>query len=351
MKYRVFLYIVCLLLSGCSADKGEGTIFPESKSLKGNYWGISEAFGRVFDIGSVGGSLVFRNTWEETNLTWVNINNHQDIRHFGLPGGGPKELGNPGPLITDSFHIDVYDGSKMALMRFDMDSVLAGRQDATRMLFQTQQPGIISLKRLSDSYYVAGGVFQEGRLCLLDSMGNVCAHVGQYPESDNKVSDSDIPFHVLGMAYQSLMCVQPHGTRIALATRYGEIVQLYEWNLRERAAEEIACIKGFEPHFSVEDINGTPNFRPGKDTRWGYLSVSATEDCIFALYSGRIQADGNRFWLGNEVHVFDWNGKPLYRLLLDCEGIALVVKEDRLYLLSEDSEGSYDVVEYDLSVK
>lgn len=350
MRYRkaiLFAAIFCMLV-GCSASDKRGLEFDETINLSGQNWEVNEHLGKVFNISLMDDFAALRNDWGETLLTLIDISDRNRVYHFGKRGGGPDELINPGPMISGSECLDVFDGTKMSLMHYDADSIVSGDSVATQIRFHTSLPGIISLVSLQDSNYVASGVFQEGRLCLMDKDGTACAYAGDYPANENL---EGIPFHVLGVAYQSLMCVQPRGKRTALVTRYGGILQIYEWDLSEKTAKEISCINDFTPKFTTRDINGTPNFRPDSETRWGYLAVDATEKYIFALYSGRLQKDGNAFHLGNEVHVFDWDGKPCYLLRLDCEGSSLAVRDNKLLVLAEYENMGNDIVEYNLSLK
>lgn len=350
MKYKksILLLVYLCLFIGCSLSDSHKLKFAETIDLVGENWNINENLGKVFNIGVIGDFLALRNDWGETKLTLIDIPSRKQIYNFGKRGDGPGELINPGPMISRFNHLDVFDGSKMALLSYDVERVVTGDSLATQTLFKTRLPGIISLVDLQDSNYVASGVFQDGCLCLLDKKGVACAYAGKYPMSDSIVN---VPFHVLGIAYQSLMCAQPEGKRTALLTRYGGILQIYEWNLLKKTAEEVCCIDEFSPRLTTRDVNGTPNFRPGSETRWGYLSVEATDKYIFALYSGRLQKEGNAFHLGNEVHVFDWNGKPCYLLRLDCEGSALAVKDNKLLILAEYNNKGNDIVEYHLSLK
>ena len=350
MKYRKYILLLVSLsiLIGCSFSDSHKLKFAETIDLVGVNWKVNENLGKVFDIDVIGDFVALRNDWGETKLTLIDILHRKQVYHFGKRGDGPSELINPGPIISRSNHLDIFDGSKMALLRYDVDSITSGDSLATQILFQTSLSGIISLVDLQDSNYVASGVFQEGRLCLLDKKGTAYAYAGHYPVSKSSV---EVPFHVLGVAYQSLMCTQPEGKRTALVTRYGGILQIYEWNLLKKTAKEVCCINEFTPKLTTKDINGTPNFRPDSETRWGYLAVDATDKYIFALYSGRLQEDKNSFHLGNEVHVFDWNGKPCYLLRLDCEGTSLAVKGNKLFVLAEYKNMGNDIVEYNLSLK
>lgn len=349
MRFCVAILISLCLLAGCTSSNENIMKFAETIELAGKRWNANDNLGRVYDLGVSGNYMYVRNDWGETKLSLINISDKEDTYNFGICGDAPNELINPGPVIFHPHSIDVFDGSKMALLRYDVDNIIGGDSLATEVLFRTDLPGIISLVNLPKSnYYVASGVFQEGRLCLMDEKGAECAYFGGYPSDEDL---TEIPFHVLGVAYQSLMCTQNAGKRTALVARYGGILQIHEWDVLKKIAKEICCINNFSPRLVTQDMNGTPNFRPDENTRWGYLSVAATSGYIFALYSGRFQKKENAFYLGNEVHVFDWDGNPCYLLNLDCDGSSLAVNENKMFVLAEYENEGYDIVEYNLSLK
>lgn len=78
---------------------------------------------------------------------------------------------------------------------------------------------------------------------------------------------------------------------------------------------------------------------PGLDLRFGYVAVAATDDRIYALFSGRITAAfGREAPYGEYVHVYDWNGEMQGVLKLDraSVGIAVDPEGEALYATTED---------------
>jgi hypothetical protein len=316
--------------------------------MTGERWYINDSLGRAFTIQEAGDFLVIKNNLFESKLTAVSFLDPTQIYHFGKPGEGPNELINFGPILTSPEHIEVYDGAKMTLIEFDLNGIGGDAELTGNPLFRTKLSGIISMVKLSDEYYLASGIFPEGRLCLMDKEGNIHSYLGTYPIQGDAAKE--LPFHILGMAYQSLMCKQDNGNRVALATRYAETMQIYEWDPLTQTVNDVRLISNSSPMFTTADINGTPNFSPDKDTRWGYIDVDASDKYIYALYSGRLQSQDNMFYAGNQIHVFDWDGNAIYQLHLDDhEGTSLAVKGDKLFIITEDEEIGYDIVEYSMS--
>ncbi|MGL5561798.1 MAG: BF3164 family lipoprotein [Tannerellaceae bacterium] len=114
-------------------------------------------------------------------------------------------------------------------------------------------------------------------------------------------------------------------------------MQIDDWQSKYAAFENVALIQRFSPEFTTRDVGGTPNFAPSKDTRWGYLSVAATQEYVFCLYSGRLQQSDENFKSSKDVHVFDWNGNAICQLSLCKDAVSISVKEEQLFALIEDT--------------
>ena len=345
MKKKHLLFYALFLVSifGCKKRSEINEV-----ELTGKRWYISESIGKAFAIYHCDNYIILRNDISNTKLTAIQLNCTKKIYNFGKWGEGPFELINPGPIITHSSSIDVFDGAKMSFLNFDITTIDDGSSLPIKTLFKTNVNGIISILPLEDSLYIASGVFPDGQLCVIDKDGNPVKYLGKYPsEIDNK---GKVPFHILGMAYQSSMCKQPTNKRFALATRYGEIIQIYEWDTKNSHADELYVRNNFAPELTTKDIDGTPNFIPNNKTKWGYLSLDATDEYIFALYSGRLQNPENVFYAGNQIHIYDWNGKLIYKVNVDYDLISIVIIDYKVFGLLENEDIGYDIVEYDCSL-
>lgn len=348
---KFFAAVLCVvelaLLSGCSGTGGERDMFPKTLKLQGTPWGISASLGGVHNMVASDDCLVIRNHWDETYLTMVSLDNAHTVHHFGLVGDGPQYITRTGTFMVSKDLIEVYDGGKKALLSYIPDSIRMGVQTSSRFKRLEDVLSIAKMQKLQGSYYLSTGVFAEGRLCLMDSMGHICSFQGEFPISEN--DNPDYPFHVKCMAYLSSLAVQPHGNRSVLATQYGGIIQIHEWDLQKKTATEVARVNRFSPDYGTADVGGTPNFATNENTRWGYLSVAVNDDYIFALYSGKLNREEGCMQ-GNLVHVYDWDGKAICQLELDCDARQLEVNGSHLYVMMQDGDGENDIVEYQINL-
>ncbi len=85
------------------------------------------------------------------------------------------------------------------------------------------------------------------------------------------------------------------------------------------------------------------------DTRFGYVDVDATEETIFALYSGRTLEDfRSSASLGEFVHLFRWNGTFQAAYQLDTPVLTVAVEPAGRHLYAIRHEPEPAVITYAL---
>jgi TolB-like 6-blade propeller-like len=183
-----------------------------------------------------------------------------------------------------------------------------------------------------------------GRLAVFSSSGEFTGTVGDTPPAA-----PGVPAQVAGHAYQSTARLSPDRTRLALVTRHADRLEIYraDGTLAARATGP----RGFEPVYSVaRNPRGEPIFGSGRDLRFGYVDVAATEERIYALYSGRTrgQAPG-RANFGRWVHVYDWSGRLHEVLGLDSDVLGIAVSADGGTLYAVRHEPAPALVAYPLA--
>lgn len=346
MKKIIVCFLCICSLIGC---KKAQSVFPVEINLTGKMLSIGDSLGIPLIINIADGYFIVRDDYDATCFTLVK-SDLSFCYHFGKRGEGPNELIDPGPSFVDGNNFPVYDGAKISLYTYSIDSLLL-LNDKPAVNFKTETEGnIISLIGLSDSICVATGAFpNDNRFSILNSKGECVAELGEY---DLKEEEKSLPFYIKGVAYQSVMVRKPGDNRFALATRYGGVLELYDFNPTELSIRKIpGGANLFTPRLTTSDIQGSLNFVPDKDTRWGYLFLASDTQYIYALYSGLFQRKGEPFISGNIVHIFDWNGSPVCQLTLDKRVRDIAVNGNKLYGLYEDKDIGYELIEYVLPSK
>lgn len=272
------------------------------------------------------------------------------LGRLGREGDGPGEYRYvssiqplPGAHERQARGLVVFDGAARRLTRLHLPDPTA-RVDS--LLTATINAGgyITGLAVLPDSTLVGPGLFTSHRLARLRLDGTLIDMLGPTPENPR-----DLPVPVLEHVYQSTLAARPDGSRLALATRFLNHIELYDAN-----GTLLRVVSGpvpVAPVFHVAMAGGAPTMASDENLRFGYTGIAGGERYIYALFSGRRRGDypPSAATYADQLHVFDWDGNlarvvPLGR---DISIIAVAPDEQTLYGISVgDTEA---LVAYDLS--
>ena len=341
MKECIFVLVLFLavLFSGCKT--GAESLFPNSISLKGRMLSVGKNLGKAHSLEAVGGYLILADNHGSTLYTILKTDGSYCF-HFGRVGQGPNEMKQlSGAMMIRDGKLTLSDGYK--LFQHDLNNLyLSVDQPISTPKFEKSDV-MVWVSNLSDSLYIATGVYSNGkRFKVLNWTGDFQTFMGEYPLEEK----TELPFYVIGASFVSIMTSHPESNRLAVGTQYGGVLDVLEWNALDSSLSRVSGISQFVPKVTSKDVQGTPNFAPDENTRWGYVRMDSDTDYIYGLYSGRFQRDGIPFFKGNIVHVLDWNGNPVCQFKLDKDVKDIAVVKNKLYALYEDDEIGFEVVEY-----
>lgn len=261
----------------------------------------------------------------------------QLLASFGRKGQGPGEFSairtiQPTP---DGRNVWLYDPGNTRLTLLDVEAVVAKRGNAVLQTLALRSSLLpMNAVRLSDTLIASSGLFTAGRLALFTATGDLRRVVGPLPPTRDGV-----PVPVAQHAYTGTLVRHPERPLLALATRHADRLEFYDpdGGLQRIARGPL----GFEPVYQVQARGGVPFMATGDDLRFGYVDLVAAGDRLYALFSGRTRAERpGRANFGEQVHVFDWEGRLVQVVELDEPALSLAVEEDgrTLYAVRHDPE-------------
>lgn len=338
----LFFTLVAIFFLGCNQKTDKMAV--QSYSLIAKELKHANHLGRVYSIKSGNSYVVIRDDQLETKLSLLYPVAPPGFFRVGHIGTGPGELINPGPVILDETGFKVYDGTRKQLLTFYLDSIIHNEYYRPATAVPISEDGIVDMDRLNDTTYIATGIFPENRFILINDKGKPLFKLGEYPIE----LPEGTPAYIRGMACQSKLTVNRKKSTMAVATRYGGLIQFIHIDAEKLVIKELSRHETFLPEYTSRDINGSPNFTPSDKTRWGYVSVASDDDYVYALFSGKFQKKDTTFFTGNVVQVFNWSGVLVCELHLDREVLSVSSGRDVLFALYE-GEAGYDLAEYSLS--
>jgi len=300
------------------------------RSIRGRVMGAE--LGRPSAITVVGPNVVVLDDATDSVVHVIRAADGTLLRSFGRRGEGPGEYRSAWSLATapgGGSGVWIYD---MALRRFTAIRDVEDPSGAVHGIALRTDGAATTPLWLTDSIIVSPGFFSGGRLARLTPRGAVRGYVGVLPPGG-----AEIPPSVRQHAYTGNLTKSEARSLLALATRHADQIEIYrpDGTLVKRARGPF----GFAPRFTVSTRGGSPAMSTDDGLRFGYIDVAATDERIFALFSGRTRrGSGGDAAFGRYVHVFDWSGTLRDVLRLDADLLTLAVDGRTLYGVRHDPE-------------
>jgi len=267
----------------------------------------------------------------------IDRNNLNNINSFGREGRGPGEFLSPWTITTsksDKKNVWVYDNilSRFSSFIIEMKTDSVDKANEALITLDSSEGRPVNAAMLNDSTIVSTGIFHERRIKYFNKDGGIKKSVGDLPHIEPSPSVFNfftgyrkIPNNVLQHAYQSKIKSRPDGLYFAIATRHANLIEIYKHHGEK--VLEIRGIKDDVPKIDIMNVQGNSVLNQGiDDFYFGYIDLKTSNSKIYGLYSGRKNADGHAY-LGNEIHIFNWNGELLKILEFNQYLIAIEIDE------------------------
>lgn len=175
-------------------------------------------------------------------------------------------------------------------------------------------------------------------LCGYDMFKKAEKEFVKYDFSTNKTKNFGPPLPSVNFAvsddrknmlFTKVMVSKADGTRFAALYDKFPLLRIYDNNGElvsetEYLNRQQAPIGYTNKNMSISDI---------KSTTINYMRVKATQKYIYGLYSGKTHKDLADLGIDGtsccyEIHIWDWNGNPVARLMLDKNVTCFAVSQD-----------------------
>lgn len=257
----------------------------------------------------------------------------------GDPGEGPGEYMSVWrilPLGDDSFA--VYD---FMLRRFTSYSVNNANTPIRyqRPRFEGYPIGVGIL----DDLFIATGLFNQGRIQVVDTSGSLVRFLGPVPPGP-----PGMPEIVRQHAHHGVIATRPSSTQFVIANRYADELEFYQLDSTESFLTRGPA--GVSRVYSANNNNGTASMQLGPNSHHGYVDVTASEKYVYALFSGRKVDESNSTQCG-VIHVYNWQGGLVKTLSLDVHVTDIAASRDGRYLYAVRTIPSPAVVVFDTGME
>ncbi|WP_455666943.1 BF3164 family lipoprotein [Phocaeicola sp.] len=328
---NLYLIFLCCLLSNCTTSTHRDVLKNvETLALHGAYVknDTSFLFGDTDMLTMINDNVYIYNPIGEYGFIVYNIV-YESYTNLGRRGGGPKDGILYSPYLTEvDSSIVCFDISKRMFLYYKSDSL-----DYAYRVVNLEQNEIKGLALeafpLNDSISLVTGAYTDGICAFLKNgkLQNVCLE--PYTEKGDFVSRAIKDANIFKLSNN-----KKHLLRI---TQNGGLIALYSIDIARR---NLIC-EFKKEYFGVEcELRGT-DLEFTNDAKYGYIDACMSDKYIYGLYSGKTIANAN--FEGKEVHVYNFKGELLKRMLIDISVSGIAVKNDDKYIYGLTTNGEKEM--------
>ena len=352
---NLYIIITLLFFISCKEKKVKAIQFPVFKketSLKGevafekntNFHQIGEVLllkGQVGRLTFFKEYMILEKIRDSPRFLLFRKADKELIKTYGAIGKGPNEFLSPEQqVITLNGNLLAYieDFHKKDLVLLDINAESTLPEENTRILKRLKFPkNIPSLRQFfvtKDSLLIAGilEVKHYGRFVSYDLASKETRFFGELPDVKRNAQLKE-------MLYGFVSAIRPDQSRYALAMHNFNRIEIYD------SQGKTICTIG-ESFDRAKKIR-SKDILENNLTDY-YMGIVATNQYIFAL---KIDGSAKNFTQEKEVYVevFDWDGNPVHRFILQEYAQGVAYDEDSKVLYSVNHWTHGNIYKYDIS--
>jgi len=154
--------------------------------------------------------------------------------------------------------------------------------------------------------------------------------INEYGKIDK--TPGNVSLRLFKSIYQSFIFTKPTGDKLVLPYRFLDAIEIYNINTGSSVA-----IHGPEG-FNVEYKPMGDLMIKTEKTKFAFVNGTVTNEYIYLAYSG-ISRYNPDYYYGNCIYIYDWDGNPIRKLILDryIQGMAVSKDNKTLYAFDVNS--------------
>lgn len=339
------LTLFALLLCSCQkeSEKGDHRIIKEEDFEVISITSNKRYFEQIINpsnIGLVGRNVLISEAWrvpeQHPRMHIIDSKDWTYNKPKGKFGEGPLEVFDASLFFqgenSDTFW--VYSMNRRKLIEYSIsDSTLLGKRE-----WKMTEP-MMNLRFFipaTDSTYLGISKEDKHRIVEFDKAGNHIRGYGEWEKVKDRPGLNDYQLSELNSSFFKGNPDKGLFIRIALHRDRFEIF--------DNRNKSFIIIDGPDlelPPFELIEAGGISHLYLGPDPPYHYRDAAVTDQYVFALYAGVSQSEFNKTAvMAEQIWVFDHQGNPLWKLMLDRSLINFVVNEDsnEIYGLTTDED-------------
>ncbi len=330
LKLFVATVVTCLLIVGCE---------PADSVLNENFISFSKfpkeeviVFKNIYDykegiagmIKLLDSTLIIFNVQPGANNFLNNFSLSSGIISNGYlgKGRGPGEAIGPRAIGVNGNSLWLQDITLKKTFTIDKGKIVDTISSVSFHEYPIEDHYYMIDFKDSLHFYGVGNINSEYKIQEIDlTSGKVIKQFGKI----KKIPDG-MSLLLFKSIYQSLIFTKPTGDKLVLPYRYLDAIEIFNTETGSGLA-----ILGPE-RYNVKYIPQPNGISRTDETRFAFVNGTVTNEYIYLAYSGRTRRDSNSYD-GNCIYVYDWDGNPIRKLILNkcIQGLAVSKDNKTLY--------------------
>jgi hypothetical protein len=344
----VFLTIILYSCNGSKLDSPTSRFSTADKLVDVNYEFDEDDFSRIEGLQCNENSLVALDFHSGKSFTLFDTEAKRIKGRFGTIGQGPGELplGCYGYLYNNSFYIS-YDPAGM-VAKYMMDSLSLNIDEKPINLTTYEIPDAFFSRVIpvNDTLFLGAGTYQSKyQFVLFNSKNDILDYGIEIYNSD----ESSYNIYHKFLSNQGVLQKHPTKNKFVYSINYSSNIDFIE--VRNNEIHSINSLRLRNPKNSPYSDGEINRILPDEKSPIGYIDIATDENYIYALYTDKKMVKengmGNTF-SSNYMLVFDWEGKPVKKLLFkdDVHYIAINEKKRKIYAAVIMNNKGWNVATY-----
>lgn len=320
MTMKTQLFALTLLLIGCSESQ-KRVSFNESTTAKSTI--LTEAIISIpMDIKKRGDVLYVTDFEGDSLLRCYNLAERRLVKQMLPQGQGPDEFLSPVEFFLSDSSVFIHNRWHFTARNYTFN--------ANDFSVQTQGESIqlpMNLDRIypiGGSRFIASGVFDDCRFLLLDNAGKVISRCGDFPNYQSE--EEAIPNTAKAMFHQSQFGYNTARKRLASAT--SNVLELWDYTKETLTLHKRLLLAPYHYLFQ-SGPDGVYAQSDNPDAELGARGIAVSDHYIYVLYNPNTHRmhEEHKETENSEIWVFDWDGDPVRKILVDTRIACFCVDE------------------------
>jgi hypothetical protein len=333
MKYKFFcLFTACIFFIGsCTIKSSKEMLFKKTEhysvkkiDLKGKKLLIGSPSKMIY----LDSSIVILNDKHSNCITMLDLKN-DTIIEFGFKGKGPGELIVPLSISNNCRSKDcfeIYDFANKSIFIYDIDSCRINKSRVKPLKKVISNFPSFKCYTMNDSTLLNVGLFKD-KYSFLISNNNNNKSIAQFGNYNYNPDDHNSQMNKC-LAYQGEYSLM--NNNLVWACTYAPIIEIYSFSEDYNVNLKKSIVNSYVDYKSG-NIEGGHSSPIKSQSKRRYCDISTTSDKIYLLYSGKSLKDAKtpaNLIQCSEIHVLDWNGNFLEKMILNMEVVNICITDD-----------------------